>query len=462
MTYVPAGFWRGRYGDGQPHRPARGRYGPRRALEDTLDPKPWLIDLDKAKPHPAVLVRLAVRELRIRYYQQRSIASYRRALCGFLRWFGASPAYATREDVKDYLELLVEGGASASWVNVHISALRTVFDKMCGRSVTLGLMAPRRGTKIPVILSVAEIVRLLRAAPSMRDKLLLGLMYATGARVSEVVGLRWGSFDFDRRVVRIWQGKGRKDREVMLPESLHGVLSQLAKIHGAGSYVFESDHASRHISSRTAARAMARAVSLAQIAKPATCHTLRHSFATHLLEYGTDVRFIQKLLGHERLETTTLYTKLAQPNRARVKSPLDALSARGVRSSSSPSAIASAALAAPREEGGARTLRVRPEISAVDGAKATVDATARIRIRAAEHEVVLEEIRVRELRPGWFSIDVPPVEVWEEQLRWLTPEERERVQDASFYALLQRELPARAVRAYAAAKRAKEVGAEAV
>jgi len=263
MNYVPGGFWRGRYGDGQPHRPARGRYGPRRRIEDTLDPKPWIIDFDQTTPHPAVLVRLAIRELRIRYYQQRSVASYRRALCGFLRWFGASPSFVTREDVKDYLELLVEGGASASWVNVHISALRTIFDKMCGRSVTLGLIAPRRSRTIPVILSPNEVVRLLRGAPSMRDKLMLGLMCATGARVSEVVALRWGGFDFDRKVVRIWQGKGRKNREVLLPESLREVLSQLARIHGAKAFVFESDHPSRHISPRTAARVMARAVSIA-------------------------------------------------------------------------------------------------------------------------------------------------------------------------------------------------------
>jgi len=111
----------------------------------------------------------------------------------------------------------VDGGASSSWVSIHLSALRTVFDKMCGLNCTLGLMTPRRPKRLPVVLSTDEVSRLLQAAPSLRDKLLLGLMYATGLRVSEVVRLRWHDIDFDRRAIRVWQGKGRKDRDVMLP-----------------------------------------------------------------------------------------------------------------------------------------------------------------------------------------------------------------------------------------------------
>lgn len=97
----------------------------------------------------------------------------------------------TRENVRCYLELLVDGGAGSSWVGVHLSAIRTAFDKMCGRTVTLGLKTPRRPKRLPVVLSVNEVMRVLQAAPSLRDKLLLGLMFAIGSRVSETVRLRW-------------------------------------------------------------------------------------------------------------------------------------------------------------------------------------------------------------------------------------------------------------------------------
>lgn len=149
----PRGFWHGRYRDETLHRPARGRFAPRRRVEDRLDAQPWVVDLDREKPSAADFVRRVVREMRIRFYQARSVTSYRHALTGFLRWFGAAPSEVTREDVRDYLELLVDGGASASWVSVHVSALRTIFDKMCGRSITLGLATPRKATRLPVVLT---------------------------------------------------------------------------------------------------------------------------------------------------------------------------------------------------------------------------------------------------------------------------------------------------------------------
>jgi hypothetical protein len=333
--------------------------------------------------------------------------------------------------------------------------MRTAFDKMCGRSITLGLMTPRRPHRMPMVLSTKEVVRLLQAAPSMRDKLLLGLMYATGARVSEVIRLRWGDFDFDRGIVRIWQGKGRKDRDVMLPESFRSVTTELARLQGPKSYVFDPAGSGRHISSRTAQRAMERAVALAGLTKPATCHTLRHSFATHLLEHGTDVRFIQKLLGHERLETTTLYTRLAQPNRQRVQSPLDTLTGISPAGAPSISATTGAGLMPTSVPRAPATLKLNLEITSIERGDQSLSATAQIAIATRDHRVVLEGIRIRELRAGWFSVDIPAAERWDTALRWLTPPERERILDPAFYALLQRELPLRAQRAWSASAGAR-------
>jgi site-specific recombinase XerD len=136
-------------------------------------------------------------------------------------------------------------------------------------------------------------------------------MYATGLRVSEVVRLCWRDIDFDRKALNVWQGKGRKDRVVMLPATFAPLLMQLKFASKPNDYIFTEERPNRHLSPTTAQRIMARAMAIAGIAKNATPHTLRHSFATHLLENGTDIRFIQKLLGHTRLETTRLYAHVA-------------------------------------------------------------------------------------------------------------------------------------------------------
>ena len=155
--------------------------------------------------------------------------------------------------------MLVDSGKGSSWLSIHLSVIRTVFDKMCGRSVTLGLQTPRRPKRIPVVLSVQEITRLLMAAVSLRDKLLIGLLYALGARVSEVVRLRYRDFDFDRACVTIWQGKGRTDRQVTLSASFEPLLRELAKTDSADAYIFHSDRpdtcrADGHCGSRGATR----------------------------------------------------------------------------------------------------------------------------------------------------------------------------------------------------------------
>ena len=221
---------------------------------------------------------------------------------------------------------MVDAGAAAGTVANHLAAIRTTFDKFCLRQVTLGLIVPRRAKKLPVILSSQEVVTILQAAPSLRDKLILGLMYATGMRVSEVVRVKWKDVDFDRRLINVWQGKGRTDRQVMLPQCYESLLRELGRGFGGDDYLFPGERRGRYLSPRTAQRIMERAVRIAGIKKRATPHSLRHAFATHSFEDGCDIRRIQKLLGHVRLETTTIYVKVAQPSDpARMTSPLDKL-----------------------------------------------------------------------------------------------------------------------------------------
>jgi site-specific recombinase XerD len=333
------------YNNGQPYVPARGRYARRDTVEDYAKVAHPVIHLAADRPTADRFLQVIVRELKIRCYQQKTIKAYRNAVGKFLRWFGALPHQVTREDVRNYLETLVDGGADSSWISTNLSAIRTTFDKLCGASVTLGLASPRRRKKLPVVLSRHEMIRLLEAAVSLRDKLAMGLMYATGVRVSEVVRLRWRDFDFDRLTVNVWKATEhgqralperravgsqiqRTDRVVMLPETFRPLLQQLSRQFAPEDFVFPGEKPGRYLSPQTVRRAMARAVRLAGIAKKAAPHSLRHGFACHLLEDGTDIRFSQQFLGHVRLETTTIYTKVAQP-RAPQRSPLDALTGAG-------------------------------------------------------------------------------------------------------------------------------------
>lgn len=425
----------GTYVHGDLFRPPRGRYAPRAAIIDVTAQTHAVIDLDREPIEAAPFVDRIDRELKIRFYQPKSRKSYCHVLVTFLRFLGQPPAAATRDSIRDWLELLVDGGASSSTVSVHLSCLRTVFDKMCFREITLGLVTPRRAHKLPVVLAVEEIKQLLHAAPSLRDKLLLGMMYATGMRVSEVSRLRVRDFDFARRTIRIEQGKGRKDRLVMLPVSFTPLLERFARVSSPDSFLFAATgEPDRHLSPRTAARVMERALRLAGIERPATCHTLRHSFATHLLEAGTDVRFIQRLLGHLQLQTTTLYTKLAVLKGERATSPLDLLNAPGDLPSAPPTLTETALVAPrprpqlPRPASPVGRMRVRLERDEA-GARVTV-------VVRADPDVVLEGIRVAEPRPGFLTLSLPPLEEWAEGLSWLPPETRERIEEGAFYEQL--------------------------
>ena len=286
----------------------------------------------------------------------------------------------------------------------------------------MGLEAPRKPKRLPVVLSTGEVVRLLEAAPSLRDKLLLGLMYGTGMRASEAVRLRWREIDCEKLSVSVWEGLGRGAREVRLPASFAPLLREQAKLFGPDIYLFSGERPGTHISARCAARAVERAGRIAGIGKRCTPRILRHSFAVHLLERGTDVRYVQALLGHASLETTTIYTKVALLHgEQEARSPLDVLIGK-------PAAIQ--AQASP-------VGRLRIELTRRPGQAA---ADVGLLVLGGERPVRLDGIIVRELRPGWLTLDIPPAERWAEPLRWLTPPQRRRIESAALFAMLKEEI----------------------
>lgn len=379
--------------------------------------------------------------MKIRGYSAKSQTSYRSALTGFLAWYHHPLCEVTPDDVRDYLELLVDGGASTSHLSVSLSAIRTAFDKFCGLDCTRGLVTPRRRHKLPIVLSEAEIRRLLEAATSLRDKLMLGIMYAAGLRVSEAVRLRWEDRDFERNTIHIHQGKGHKDRLVMLPSSFQPVLAKFSDLNAHRGYLFPSEgqRSDRHLSPRTAQRAMETAVKLAGITRPATCHSLRHSFATHMLEHGTDVRFIQKLLGHARLETTTIYAKVAVNKAGQIESPLDRI-AQSRSAGATPLLTASENETVPKlTQPSVGKLRLEVSHPQLDKSGER-SAVCLVEIVNSSRSVTLPGISLRESRPGWIALDLPPVEDWQPVLDQLTPPQRLRIQEPAFYDLLHREL----------------------
>lgn len=404
----------------RPQRPAHGRYAPRKRVEDHLQPT---LSVVSGTPTSAQFLEAIVRELRIRFYQPTTIKSYRSAIVCLLRWFGGPPHRITREHVREYLLFLVDAGKGSSHVANHLAAIRTCFDKLCCRNITLGLVVPRRPKRLPVVLSTEEVATLLETAISRRDKLLLGLMYATGMRVSEVVAVRLRDIDFSRRVITVWQGKGRVDRQVILPRTFEPLLKAIADNAGT-EFLFEAKPG-RHISPRTAQRAMKRTVEIAGIKKKATPHSLRHSYATHSFEQGADIRRIQKLLGHVRLETTTIYVKVARPTSSDDVSPLDNLQP-------TPQAIPE------RPTVGSLQIHFQPQLeSSVPLAKVTLS------VNQSGRPIYFTGIVVAESRPGFVTLQIPPTEDWVQPLSWLTPPQRERFNDPSFYTLLQREIARR-------------------
>ena len=313
------------YNNGQPYSPARGRRFP---AADVQYRTRLVHPVVTGKPGKQEFLDCIKRELKIRFYCRNTIKNYLTYLTGFLDWLGHAPHRATLEHVREYLEMIVDSGASSSQLAGILSAIRTAFDKFCGRDITLGLATPRRKRSQPVILSRSEVEAIIQASTRRDIKLAIGLMYAAGLRNSEVCRLRVKDLDFDRNTIRIEQGKGRCDRVVAMPGTFFQALSQICQGTNYDDFLFPSREYrnNRHISPRTLQRWVSECACLAQVKKRVTPHSFRHAFATHLLENGTDIRFIQKLLGHKRLETSTIYTQLAKLQTSKYQTPFDALS----------------------------------------------------------------------------------------------------------------------------------------
>src|ERR1700747_481935 len=272
------------------------------------------------------LRRRMIEDMTMRKFVEKTQKDYIRYVKDLTAFLGRSPDTATAEDLRRYQLHLTNSGAHPPRINATVSALRFFFSVTLDRAEVSRLLTfvahPR---KIPIVLSPEEVVRFLEAAPGPKYKAALSAAYGAGLRVSEVVALKVSDIDSERLLLRIEQGKGRKDRFAMLSPKLLELLRDWYRIARPAVWLFPGRDPRLPLTTRQFARAVHAAASLAEIKKRVTPHTLRHSFATHLLEQKIDVRLIQFFLGHAKLDTTALYAQVATNVIRAVMSPLDRL-----------------------------------------------------------------------------------------------------------------------------------------
>lgn len=279
-------------------------------------------------------------DMRIKGLQPKTQTMYLRAIRDFTRFLGHAPDSATPEEVRAFQLDMKERGVGAPTFNNRLTVLSFFYTTTCLRpEMKRHMRYQRAAKKTPVVLSAVEVCRILEAAPGpgLRYRAAFSVAYGGGLRASEVTHLKVGDIDSDRMLIRVDQGKGRKDRHVMLSPNLLELLRDYYREARPAGWLFPGRTRVDPISTKQFNRAFGVARDFAEIKKKVSPHTscrrrasstMRHSFATHLLEGGTDIRVIQVLLGHAKLETTTIYTKVATKTIQDVTSPLDLLVSR--------------------------------------------------------------------------------------------------------------------------------------
>jgi site-specific recombinase XerD len=271
-------------------------------------------------------------DMRLRQLAPKTQSAYIRAVSRFGEFLGKSPHTASIEDLRRFQLHMVDEGTSPITLNATITGLTFLFDVTLDRKDAMAKMqSVRIPHRLPVVLSKDEVARLISAVGHLKHQTALSLAYGTGLRVGEVVALKVSDIDSQRMTLRVQQGKGRKDRYAMLSPILLERLRvwwRVARAQGKmldGGWLFPGLDPLQALSTRQLNRAVHDAAAVARIDKRVSMHSLRHAFATHLLEQKEDIRVIQVLLGHKRLDTTALYTQVATEILREVISPLETL-----------------------------------------------------------------------------------------------------------------------------------------
>ena len=266
-------------------------------------------------------------EMQIRNYSPRSIQNYISQVSLVSGHFEKSPDQINLSELKEYLSHKIETkNLSASSVNQTISAFKILFRDVLGSDWNpVKIKRPRRPKPLPVVFSKEEISHILDGIINRKHYCLVALTYGSGLRLGEVIGLKFGDIDSDRMQLRVRGGKGNKDRYTLLSMELLEKLREYYKYYRPKTYLFEGRTAGKAYSKRSVQDLFKKILLQSKVKKDATFHTLRHTFATHLLEQGTNIRVIQELLGHRSLRTTSVYLHVTNFDPSKIKSPLDKL-----------------------------------------------------------------------------------------------------------------------------------------
>lgn len=263
-------------------------------------------------------------ELKISKTSPHTIKSYVKANSSLLNFSGKQPEQITEEDVKHYLAENLSERASATII-VFLSAIKYSFSNILGNDITVKIKRPKKEKRLPTVLTKEEIKKLLAAAENKKSKLMLTVLYACGFRVSELLNLKVADLNFNESIGHVKQGKGRKDRIFNIPQNMKKMIMRQAESQkNAGQeYLFTGPKG--RLSARNIQKILKKLTEKAGINKNIHPHTLRHSFATHLLENNVDIRKIQELLGHADLSTTQIYTHISNEELKKIKSPFENL-----------------------------------------------------------------------------------------------------------------------------------------
>lgn len=283
--------------------------------------------LSQIKPANQLVLKRYIEEIQLKGYSAATLKTYRNEFGAYLNYLKEIPAEnSTVEDIRKYILFCInELKLSEATIHSRMSAIKFYYEQVLKRErFLMAIPRPKKPLKLPKVIAPADIKKLFEATANLKHNTMLKLCYGLGLRVSEIVNLKITDIDSKSMQVFIERSKGKKDRYANLPESILPQLRSYFIEYKPQIYLFEGQYGAQY-SSRSAQQVFKNAMLKAKINKTVGIHSLRHSFATHLLEQGTDIRFIQELLGHSDIKTTLLYTEVSDKSIRKIISPLDNL-----------------------------------------------------------------------------------------------------------------------------------------
>ena len=260
----------------------------------------------------------------IKRYSPSTVSTYLSCLTHFFNFHKTkNPETLSKQDILYYLEFLVKKGYSKSSQNQYINSIKFYYEKFLEREKQYYFIdRPLKDKKLPIVLSKEEVQSLFNQVYNLKHKTILVLIYSCGLRISELINLKINDIDTQRMLIQIRNSKGNKDRQVQLAEQIHQLIKRYNNEYNPKQFLFNGLNSFQY-STASIQKIIKRAAIKADIRKNVTPHTLRHSFATHLLEDGIDIRYIQTILGHSNIQTTQIYTHVSSRHLKNIKNPTD-------------------------------------------------------------------------------------------------------------------------------------------